>query len=77
MQKHDEDKEALKKMPQKLEGDFDYIVGGGGWRVEAAPTASKIVQDSPIECIVTVIPGVQSSIGITVTVHLIHASASY
>jgi choline dehydrogenase-like flavoprotein len=30
LQKHDEGKEALKKMPQKLEGDFDYIVVGAG-----------------------------------------------
>jgi choline dehydrogenase len=30
LQKHDEGEEALKKMPQKLEGDFDYIVVGAG-----------------------------------------------
>jgi choline dehydrogenase-like flavoprotein len=30
LQKHDEGKEALKKMPQKLEGDFDYVVVGAG-----------------------------------------------
>jgi choline dehydrogenase-like flavoprotein len=30
LQKDDEGKEALKKMPRKLEGDFDYIVVGAG-----------------------------------------------